>query len=77
MLSNNIIVLTNEFVNKKEGEIVFNVEIRNLMRKKRLRQYEVAQALQISEFTFSRWLRDELLKDKKEKILSIIEEIEI
>lgn len=52
-----------------------NAEIRELVRKKRLRHYEIADALGVNEFTFSRWLRNELPDDKKREIIDIIERI--
>lgn len=52
-----------------------NAEIRELIRKKRLRHYEIAEALGVNEFTFSRWLRNELPDDKKCEIIKAIEQI--
>ena len=53
-----------------------NLEIRNLLRQKRIRHYEVASALGISEGTFCKWLRSELPPDKQKKFLEAIVEIE-
>lgn len=50
-----------------------NIEIRQAIKKHRLYNYEVAEALGISEFTLSRKLRNELGQEEKEKILDIIE----
>jgi DNA-binding Xre family transcriptional regulator len=52
-----------------------NVDIRELIARKRLRHYEVAAALGISEHTLSRWLRTELSNEKKQKIKEAIESI--
>lgn len=52
-----------------------NAEIRKLIRKKRLRHYEIAEALGVNEFTFSRWLRNELPDKKKREIIKVIEQI--
>ncbi len=52
-----------------------NLEIKELLKKTRIRQYELAAEMQISEFTLSRWLRDELPKSKKEDILQAIQRI--
>ena len=52
-----------------------NEEIRALMRKKRLYNYEVAAQLNVSEFTFCRWLRTELPPEKKQAVLNAIEEL--
>lgn len=51
-----------------------NQEIRQEIAKKRLRQYEIAQILGISEFTFSRWLHGELAPERRAKILGAIKE---
>lgn len=52
-----------------------NAEIRELIRKKRLRHYEIAEELGVNEFTFSRWLRNELPDEKKQEIIEAIEQI--
>jgi len=54
---------------------VANAEIRDLIRKKRFRHYEIAEALGVNEFTFSRWLRNELPDEKKREIIKAIEQI--
>lgn len=63
--------------NCQEGQVktVANAEIRELIRKKRLRHYEIAEALGVNEFTFSRWLRNELPDEKKREIVETIEQI--
>lgn len=57
--------------------MVANVEIRELIRKKRLRYYEIAEVLGVSEFTFSRWLRNELPENKKREVINAIEQVKI
>ena len=52
-----------------------NLEIRNLLRKKRIRHYEVASVLGISEGTFCKWLRSELPPDKREEVLKAVKKI--
>lgn len=54
-----------------------NKEIREAINHKRLKYYEVANALGISRFTFSVWLSEELAENKKKEILEVIEKIEI
>ena len=54
---------------------IYNEEIRNTIMKKRLKHYEVAHALGISECTLSRWLRKELPLEKKQEVLKAIEVI--
>jgi hypothetical protein len=44
---------------------MINLDIRQAIAKKRLRHYEVAHALGISEFTLSRKLRQELSNDSR------------
>lgn len=50
-------------------------EIKSLIKKKRLRQWEVAQELHINEFTLSRWLRGTLGKEREEAVLKAIESL--
>lgn len=52
-----------------------NIEIRNKIAEKRLRYYEVAAALGITNSTFSNWLRFELSAEKRERVLQAIESI--
>lgn len=53
-----------------------NLEIRTLMEEKRIKDYEVAAVLGISETSFSRMLcRGEIPEEKKEKIITAIESI--
>lgn len=52
-----------------------NIEIRNKIAEKRLRYYEVAAALGITNSTFSNWLRFELSAEKRERVLRAIESI--
>lgn len=52
-----------------------NMDIRDLIIKRRLKHYEVANALGINECTFSKWLRTELPEEKKEHIKKVIMEI--
>lgn len=52
-----------------------NKDIRALIRDNRLRHYEVASQLKISECTFSRWLRKELSLEKKQEVLKAINDL--
>lgn len=52
-----------------------NIEVRELIRKYRLKHYEVAQALGIHECTLSRWLRTEFTSERKQKVINAIESI--
>lgn len=49
-----------------------NLEIRLLIKEKRMFNYEVAELLGISETALSRKLRKELPKEEKEKIIALI-----
>ena len=52
-----------------------NLDVREAIRKSRVCHYEVAMQLHISEYTFCRWLRQELSDEKKNKIYEAIKEI--
>lgn len=47
-------------------------ELKELMKKKRIRQYEVARELNINEFTLSRWLRENIDDEKSNRIFQAI-----
>ena len=51
-----------------------NLDVREFIKANNIRQYEVADLLKISEFTFSRKLRKELSNEEKEKIFKLISE---
>ena len=56
---------------------MFNVEIRDAIKQARLFNYEVANALQMHETSFSRKIsRTELTPDEKARILNVITELE-
>lgn len=52
-----------------------NVEIRETLRKRRIFNYEVAQELGITEFTFCRWLRSEFSEEQKELVLEAVDRL--
>lgn len=54
-----------------------NMEIRELMRKRRIRHYEIAEKLGINETTFCRWLRKEFTPERKQQVIAAIESISI
>lgn len=52
-----------------------NLEVRELIERKRVAYYEVANQLGINVSTLSRWLRDELPEDKKNQVIRAIKSI--
>lgn len=50
-------------------------EIKDLLRRERLFQWELAAALNISEFTLSRWLRGALNAEREAAVLSAIDKL--
>ena len=50
-------------------------QVQELIKQKRLFQWEVAQELNINEFTLSRWLRGSLSQMQEERILNAIERL--
>lgn len=54
-----------------------NIEIRKAIEKKRLKYYEVAHALGITQHTFSHWMQNELSDERKARVLKAIESIEL
>ncbi len=51
-------------------------DLKALMKRKRIYQWEVAETLGISEFTLSRWLRRSLSDEQAKAILEAIRDIE-
>ncbi len=54
-----------------------NLEIRRKLKETKVMQWQVADALNISEMTLVRKLRYELPEEEKQKIFSVIEEIAV
>ena len=54
-----------------------NIEIRDLIEKRRLKHFEVAAACGVNHATFSRWLQTELPEAKKREIQKIINNIKL
>lgn len=52
-----------------------NSEIRSAMFHAGLKHYQVAEAMNVADETFSRWLRHELPEDKQKQILAVINQI--
>lgn len=52
-----------------------NSDIRAAIKEHNLRQYQVADKVGVSEFTFVRWLRKELSDERKQIILAAIDEL--
>ncbi len=52
-----------------------NTTIRETARKKRIAQWEIAEALGINESVFSRMMRHDLDSEETKRILTIIEEL--
>ena len=54
---------------------MYNLDVRLKIKQNRLCHYEVAREMGVSEFTFCKWLREEMSEDKKELVLSAIDKI--
>ena len=52
-----------------------NIELRNLIIKKRIKFYEIAREVGIAPTTFTVWMRDELSDEKKVKVIKAIENL--
>lgn len=50
-----------------------NIEIRDILKKRHIYNYEVAHKLGIAEFTFCRWLRNEFSEERKKLVLEAID----
>lgn len=52
-----------------------NEAIKQAAKDNGIKLWEIADALKVSEFTFTRWLRHELSADKRQKVLDAIESL--
>lgn len=49
-----------------------NQEIKKIMKEHKVKQWQIAERLGVSEFTFCRWMRHELPEDKKRLVLEAV-----
>lgn len=54
-----------------------NEELKSLMRQNNIFMWQVARRLGVHETSFCRWFREELSEERKQQILSSIEEIKL
>ncbi len=54
---------------------MYNLDVRLKIKQNRLCHYEVAREMGVSEFTFCKWLREEMSEDKKKLVLSAVDRI--
>lgn len=54
---------------------MYNMDIREIAKKKQVKLWEIAEVLQLSDANFSRKLRRELPSTEKHRIFSIIDDI--
>ena len=54
---------------------MYNLDVRLKIKQNRLCHYEDAREMGVSEFTFCKWLREEMSEDKKKLVLSAIDKI--
>ena len=73
-LSTIIIVNTKRAVYKRKEEKEMNNIIKRKLKEKRMKQWELADCMQISENTLCRKLRYELPKEEQERICKIIDD---
>ena len=52
-----------------------NKEIRRIIFENNLRHYAVAEAMNISEFTFCKWMRSELTEERREMVMQAINKL--
>lgn len=60
---------------KQRSNIMYNLDVRLKIKQNRLCHYEVAREIGISEFTFCKWLREELNEERKKLVLSAIDKL--
>ncbi len=60
---------------KEEGEKMYNKDVRNYAKSKKVFLYQIAELLNVSESTFIKSLRKEQNKETKESLFKIIDMI--
>lgn len=49
--------------------------LKTMMKKAKVKQWQVAKQMGVSEFTFCRWLREELSPERHAQVLAAIDEL--
>lgn len=52
-----------------------NMEVRQAIEKKRLKYYEVAEAIGVDACTLSKWMQKELSDERKKRVLDAIRKL--
>lgn len=52
-----------------------NLEIRQAIFAKGLKHWQIAKAMNVSEGTFSRWMRYEMDEDRKKDVMKVIKKL--
>lgn len=55
--------------------LMYNLDVRLKIKQNCLCNYEVAREIGVSEFTFCKWLREELNEERKNLVLSAIDKL--
>ena len=50
-----------------------NQEVKKAMKEHKVKQWQIAERLGVSEFTLCRWMRHELPEEKKRMVLEAVE----
>ena len=68
-----------EFLNNKKWrkKEMNNQQIKDLMKQNNIFMWQVAKKLGVYETSFSKWFREELSEERKQQVLSAIEEIKL
>ena len=54
-----------------------NKQIKELMKENSIFMWQVAKKLKVNECSFSKWFREELSEERKQRVLSAVEEIKL
>ena len=54
-----------------------NKQIREVMRDNNIYMWQVAKKLNVNETSFCKWFREELSEERKQQVMSAIEEIKL
>lgn len=69
------LIVTYLYSIKTGGSFLNNLDIRNKIKSNRLRNWEVAEKIGISDSRLSVWLRTPLNDDRKQRVLNAIKEL--
>lgn len=68
-----ILCIWKQVIERKRGKNMANIDIRILLQANNIKQYELAEKMDVTESCISKLMRRELKPEQREKVINVIE----